>query len=151
MPKQSEQIHATCIALDDTGILLLGDAGAGKSDLALRLIDEGAYLIADDRVNLRVEAGHLLASAPPALAGKIEVRGIGIVPLNAQNIRANARIFAAIRLTTHDAVPRMPEAEVETWAGIRVPIYPLAPFQAAASARVRILADGVRRGILPLP
>ena len=151
MPKQSEQIHATCIALDRTGVLLLGDAGAGKSDLALRLIDEGARLIADDRVDLTAKGTHLLASAPPALAGKLEVRGIGIVPLDARNLRTDARISVAIRLVATADVPRMPETEVETWVGIAVPIYRLAPFQASATARVRILADGIGRGILPLP
>jgi HPr kinase/phosphorylase len=59
------------------GVLLLGPPGSGKSDLALRLIDRGFALVADDRVD--IDAG--FAAAPAALAGLIEVRGLGIVRL----------------------------------------------------------------------
>ena len=71
------QLHATCLARDDEGLLLLGSAGAGKSDLALRLLDHGFLLVADDRVD--IEAGR--ARAPAALAGLLEVRGLGIFRL----------------------------------------------------------------------
>ena len=146
-----EQIHATCIAVNDIGVLLLGDAGAGKSDLALRLIDEGAMLIADDRVDLTAEADGLTATAPKALAGKIEVRGIGIVPLDGRNVCDRAPVRVAVRLVGADAVPRMPEAETIIWAGISVPLYRIAPFQASSTAKIRMMANGALRGILPLP
>ena len=73
-----QQVHGTCIAIDGAGVLLRGPSGCGKSDLALRLIDGGAVLVADDRVSLEARAGDLVASAPDALAGLLEVRGVGI-------------------------------------------------------------------------
>jgi NAD(P)-dependent dehydrogenase (short-subunit alcohol dehydrogenase family) len=74
-------IHAGCVAIGGKGVLILGASGAGKSDLALRLIDEGARLVADDRCELFVRAGKLCARAPAAIAGLLEVRGIGIIAL----------------------------------------------------------------------
>jgi HPr kinase/phosphorylase len=71
------QIHASCAARDGAGVLLLGPPGSGKSDLALRLLDRGFMLVADDRVE--VEDG--VARPPPQLAGLLEVRGLGILRL----------------------------------------------------------------------
>lgn len=62
-------------------MLIAGRSGAGKSDLAMRLIDRGAVLVADDYVQLCREGERLIASPPPALAGKIELRGVGILTL----------------------------------------------------------------------
>ncbi|MDE0940637.1 MAG: HPr kinase/phosphatase C-terminal domain-containing protein, partial [Pirellulales bacterium] len=74
-------VHATCVAIGEVGVLLRGPSGSGKSDLALRLIEGGAKLVADDQVVLSEVAGSLLASAPAALRGKIEVRGCGILDI----------------------------------------------------------------------
>ena len=74
-------IHASCIAIARQGVLILGDSGAGKSDLALRLIDDGARLVSDDRTELYVSRGLLHARAPKTIAGLLEVRGLGIVKL----------------------------------------------------------------------
>lgn len=74
-------VHASCVALGSRGVLLLGGSGAGKSDLALRLIDEGAILVADDRTELYAARGRLCARAPKSIAGLIEVRGLGLIAL----------------------------------------------------------------------
>src|SRR2546423_3465696 len=84
-------IHATCVLCaeagqafgtpPDAGVLLLGESGSGKSDLALRLIAMGATLVADDRCELFFNGGAVCARAPPAIAGPIEIRGVGIVTL----------------------------------------------------------------------
>jgi HPr kinase/phosphorylase len=71
----SVTLHASCVARDGAGVLLIGKSGAGKSDLALRLLDRGFSLVADDRV--RIDAG--MANPPAALAGLIEVRGLGLL------------------------------------------------------------------------
>lgn len=73
------QLHATSVALDGAGLLILGPSGAGKSTLALELMGVGAALVADDRTDLRREGGLVVASCPPALDGRIEARGIGIL------------------------------------------------------------------------
>ncbi|MCS6892498.1 MAG: serine/threonine protein kinase, partial [Rhodovarius sp.] len=71
------RLHASCVALDGAGLLLLGPAGAGKSSLALRLMERGWMLVADDQVLLQA-APALLAAAPAELAGMIELRGLGL-------------------------------------------------------------------------
>jgi serine kinase of HPr protein (carbohydrate metabolism regulator) len=87
----TENIHATCVrvaragkmfdAPPGAGVLLMGASGAGKSDLALRLIGRGALLVADDRTELYVERGRLMARAPKTLSGLVEVRGLGIIEI----------------------------------------------------------------------
>lgn len=72
-------IHASCVAMDGRGLLLLGRPGAGKSTLALELIALGSELVADDRLALSAEDGALIARPPPRLAGLIEARGIGLL------------------------------------------------------------------------
>lgn len=79
--QKTVNIHASCIAIGKRGVLILGDSGAGKSDLALRLIDDGARLVSDDRTELYVSRGMLHARAPKSIAGLLEVRGLGIVAL----------------------------------------------------------------------
>ncbi len=100
-----DTIHATCVAIDGHGVLIMGPSGAGKSDLALRLIDRGAMLVADDRCIIEAsDAGSLLASPPATLAGKIEVRGIGIVAMD-----FTPRIGVAVVVTLEVDPPRMPD------------------------------------------
>lgn len=72
--------HASCIALEGAGLLILGPSGSGKSALALAMIGLGAKLVSDDLVALEVEEGALMARCPrPALQGVIEARGIGLL------------------------------------------------------------------------
>src|SRR3546814_20617043 len=77
----SETLHASCVAIGGRAVLIEGPSGSGKSDLALRLIDRGAKLVADDYTILTREDGALKASPPPTIAGRIEVRAIGIVDM----------------------------------------------------------------------
>jgi hypothetical protein len=97
-------IHASCVAIGTAGVLLLGKSGAGKSDLALRLIDRGAVLVADDRTILRVKNGGLNASAPPSIRGLLEIRAVGIVKLP---VRASAPIALVVKLGHEGA--RLPD------------------------------------------
>ena len=94
--------HASCVALGGKGVLLLGDSGAGKSDLALRLIHEGARLVADDRTVISVKQKTLHAAAPSTIAGLIEVRGLGIIALPARPVR----LVLAVQLGREG--PRLP-------------------------------------------
>jgi serine kinase of HPr protein (carbohydrate metabolism regulator) len=76
-----QPIHASCVAIDGRGVLIRGASGAGKSDLALRLIDRGAVLVADDYVHLNRSDGALIATPAETIKGRIEVRGLGIITL----------------------------------------------------------------------
>jgi HPr kinase/phosphorylase len=128
-------LHATCIEIDGHGVLLRGRSGSGKSDLALRLIDSGAVLVSDDQVRVEAGDGRLCASAPPAIAGLLEVRGLGLVRLPYRQAVALALV---VDLVPPDGVERLPEdASVELEGG-RLPLVWLAPFEASAPAKVRL-------------
>jgi serine kinase of HPr protein (carbohydrate metabolism regulator) len=131
---QTEQIHATAIAIDGRGVLLLGDSGAGKSDLALRLIDRGARLVADDRVDLAREDASVMLSAPPRLAGLLEIRGVGIVRVDPL---ADVPLALAVRLVPRQSVERLPEDATHEFLGLAVPSIALDPFELSAPIKVK--------------
>ena|SRR5919197_331819 len=128
-------VHGTCVAVDGRGVLLRGPPGAGKSDLALRLIDGGALLVADDQTRIAADGDRLVASAPPTIAGRIEVRGLGIV--EAPGV-ASAPLGLVIDLVAAGEVERLPPPRTCTLLGRSLPCLALAPFEASAAAKVRI-------------
>ncbi|WP_343347055.1 aldolase [Sphingomicrobium sp. XHP0239] len=114
----SENVHATCVALRGRAVLLTGASGVGKSDLALRLIDRGWSLVSDDRTLLDQEDAALVATPPATIAGRIEVRGLGIVTLPHL---ASAPVALLVRLGEEiDRLP--PDDAVETVAGVDLPL-----------------------------
>jgi HPr kinase/phosphorylase len=125
-------VHATCIAFDGHGILLRGPAGSGKSDLALRAIDRGAQLVADDQVVLDRDGENLMASAPSSLHGLIEIRGIGIMRMDAA-----AQVPVALVADLMDAPERLPEPRWCEIGGIDIPWLAVAPFEASAPVKLR--------------
>lgn len=99
----SETIHASCVAIDGRAVLIEGRSGTGKSDLALRLIDRGAQLVSDDYTVLLRQGSDLIARPPDTLAGKIEIRGIGIL-----DVPHKSDIPVAMLVVITDTPPRMP-------------------------------------------
>jgi serine kinase of HPr protein (carbohydrate metabolism regulator) len=138
-------VHATAIAINRTGILLLGPSGSGKSDLALRLIEGGARLIADDQVILTRISERLIANAPPALAGRIEARGIGILTLDGGRLWRKMPITLAVELTPSDRIERLPENATREFLGIELQLFRLAPFEASAVAKLRLAIETMKR------
>jgi serine kinase of HPr protein (carbohydrate metabolism regulator) len=132
-------VHATCVACDGVAVLLCGPPGSGKSDLALRLIDGGARLVADDQVALCAEGGRIVASAPETIAGRLEVRGIGIVSV--PHVAA-APVALVVDLVSPGAVERLPDAARRSYLGIALPLLALAPFEASAAAKIRLALAG---------
>lgn len=129
-------VHGSCVDLDGAGVLLRGPPGSGKSDLVLRLIDGGgARLVADDQVALAAREGALLASAPDALAGLLEVRGLGVA---AFPYLARSRLLLAIDLVRREEVERMPAPAQVALAGVLLPLARLCPHDASAPARLRL-------------
>ncbi len=139
------QIHATCVELAGIAVLLRGPSGSGKSDLALRLIDGGARLVADDRTDLVAESGVLLASSPHPIAGRIEVRGVGLMSL--PNI-SRSRVGLAVDLRPAADIARLPDAQHCSYLGIELPLIALAPFECSAAAKLRMAAREAARGRL---
>jgi HPr kinase/phosphorylase len=139
------RVHATSVALGGEGILLRGPSGSGKSDLALRLIDEGARLVADDQTELeRVGAG-IEMRAPVTIAGRIEARGLGIVPVPSV---AAAPLRLVVDLVAPAAVERLPEPEFCSLLGLSLPLLRLAPFAASATAKLRLALRLYAPGVL---
>lgn len=136
-----ERLHATCVALPTpTGplaVLLRGSSGAGKSGLALQLIDEGARLVADDQVEIHREDGRLLARAPASLSGMMELRGFGIVEVPHLT---EAPLGFAVDLVPAEEIERLPEERSLSLLGLDLPLLALDPLAATTPATVRIAA-----------
>ncbi|HEX7655500.1 MAG TPA: HPr kinase/phosphatase C-terminal domain-containing protein [Sphingomonas sp.] len=130
----SETLHASCVAIDGRAVLIEGRSGSGKSDLALRLIDRGARLVSDDYTVLIRERDRLLAQPPATIAGRIEVRGIGIVEMV-----HSERVPVALVVTLADQVERLPEErDVRKIAGIALPEIALVAHEASAPIKVAL-------------
>jgi serine kinase of HPr protein (carbohydrate metabolism regulator) len=127
-------LHAGCVSIDGAGVLLLGDSGSGKSDLALRLIDAGAQLVSDDQVRLRTQNTELLASPPEKIAGLLEARGVGILTLP---YASSAIVKLAVRLVPRPQVERLPEPAFFDCLGCQLPLLSLNAFDASTVAKIR--------------
>ncbi len=140
-PPSQEVLHGTAVAIGGLGVLLLGRPGCGKSDLALRLIDRGALLVADDQVRLQRQSDAIALSGAAEFAGRMEIRGLGIMP--APHI-ASAPFALALLC---DAPPeRLPDQEHRTWLGLPIPALRIAPMESSAPIKaewaLRAMVDG---------
>lgn len=132
-------VHGTSIAFDGGGVLIRGPSGSGKSDLALRLINEGAQLVADDQTELNLCDHGVTMSAPPTIAGQLEVRGLGIV-------RVPAAASVVLRLVADllprngpaGTVERLPDRRFCTLLGQAFPLLTLCGLDASAPAKLRL-------------
>jgi len=125
-------LHASCVAIGGRGVLLTGASGAGKSDLALRLIDRGATLVGDDGVIIEARDGRLHARPGPNIEGQIEVRGLGILAFPWEEAPL------ALAIVLDQPMPRMPDEMLPFHAieGLTLPIIALDPFEASAPVKV---------------
>jgi serine kinase of HPr protein (carbohydrate metabolism regulator) len=126
-------VHATTVACwvpatGWTGVMISGPSGSGKSDLALRLIGRGWRLVADDYSHIFASGGHLYATAPPRIAGRIEARGLGLVTVRPL---ALSRLSLAVDCVARPP-ERLPEPDRVTVAGLDLPQLKLIAGQASA-------------------
>lgn len=139
-------LHATALVIGQTGILITGDSGAGKSSLAMTLIDlcrvrsRFAALVADDRVWLSEASGRLLAQVPETIAGLVEVRGFGPAPAACEH---RAVIDRFVVLVDPNEAPRVQLEDSESLLGIKLPRLTLAARDSAGSARAILAWTGL--------
>jgi serine kinase of HPr protein (carbohydrate metabolism regulator) len=130
----SETLHASCVAVGGQAVLIGGRSGSGKSDLALRLIDRGGTLVSDDYTIVQRVNGRLLAKAPANIQGKMELRGIGILPFETAT-DVPVGLFVDLNLE----VVRLPEPRRPvSIAGVQVPVIAVNALEPSAPAKVMV-------------
>ena len=132
--KNEIDVHGSAVAIADSGIIILGPSGSGKSDLALRLIDSGATLIADDRTICLRKNKEIFMFCPSEISGLIEVRGMGLIRVPCID---NIKLKMVIRLTDKkkDRLPK--RKDFKNILGIRLPLFELSAFEISANAKIK--------------
>ena len=130
-----ENFSGTCIAFSDDAVLFRGPSGCGKSDLALRCINRGADLISDDQTMLCKKDKKIFASPPATIAGKLEVRGLGIVEFP---YIKRAQLALVLDLVGEDAMERLPDINFVDYFDLKIPNLRLYAFQCSAVEKVSL-------------
>src|SRR5215208_3255689 len=133
----SETIHASTVASDGRAVLISGPSGSGKSDLTLRMLDRGFTLVSDDQTIVKRDGDRLLASPPPNIAGKLEIRGIGIVDMETVT---DLPVALLVELTSD--IQRLPDDSRERpILGVSLPLISIDAMTASAPSKVALALD----------
>ena len=137
MRLSSETLHASTVALDGRAVLISGPSGSGKSDLALRLLDRGFTLVSDDQTIVRKDGEKLLASAPPTIHGRLEIRGVGIVEMETVG---DVPVALCVELTSD--IQRLPDDSRERLVlDVNIPLISVDAMTASAPSKVALALD----------
>ncbi|MBO0734853.1 MAG: HPr kinase/phosphatase C-terminal domain-containing protein [Methylocapsa sp.] len=157
MPRSADTpyLHATAAVIGEAGVLILGPSGSGKSTLAFNLIacaEQAGYfarLVGDDRVSLDLRGSRLIATGHPAIRGKLERRGLGILEMP---FVTSCVLRLVLRLSNPDEMPpRYPSPDEKTilLEGARLPLLPVCWSFASASCALALLAELRLQRLIP--
>ncbi|HVL78846.1 MAG TPA: aldolase [Sphingomicrobium sp.] len=133
----SETVHASTVAIEGRAVLITGISGSGKSDLTLRLLDRGFALVSDDQTIVRRDGDRLIAAPPPTIAGKLEIRGLGIVDMD---WLSDVPVALLVELTSD--IQRIPDDSRERpILGVAIPLISIDAMAASAPSKVAFALD----------
>ena len=136
-----KNIHATTVDINGNGILIVGPAGSGKSDLALRLIEnKNAVLVSDDRTDIKIENGELFASPPKVIEGLLEVRAIGLIK---KPFKPDTIIKLVVQAASQRDIERMPECRFFEYENVKIETVLLNLLEASAPDKVVVKLKAV--------
>ena len=138
-----KRIHSTSVVIDDNGVLILGDSGSGKSDLALRLIDNGATLISDDISICRKNSNNIYLYCPPEIKGLLEVREIGIITVPFVE-KIKLRLVVNLKSNNNERFPKESSFRI---LGIKIPIINIEGKNSSAVAKIKVKLNEIRETI----
>ena len=137
---KSKKFHSTSVVIEDCGIMIVGDSGCGKSDLALRLIDSGATLISDDITICKKRINGIFLYSPKETKGLLEVREIGIITVP---FIENVKLSLLVELIDKEG-ERMPEKEKKILLGVKIPKIQIFGKNPSSVAKVKFKLNEVR-------
>ena len=136
-------MHSTSVVIDDNGVLILGDSGSGKSDLALRLIDNGATLISDDISICRKNLNNIYLYCPPEIKGLLEVREIGIITVPFVE-KIKLKLVVNLKSKNNE---RFPEDIYFKILGIKIPLIHIDGKNSSAVAKIKVKLNEISETI----
>ena len=138
-----KKMHSSSVVIDDNGVLILGDSGSGKSDLALRLIDNGATLISDDISICRKNSNNIYLFCPPEIKGLLEVREIGIITVPFVE-RIKLRLVVNLKSKNNERFPKDNSFRI---LGIKIPLISIEGKNSSAVAKIKVKLNEIRETI----
>ena len=138
-----KRMHSSSVVIDDNGVLILGDSGSGKSDLALRLIDNGATLISDDVSICKKNLNNIYLYCPPEIKGLLEVREIGIITVPFVE-RIKLRLVVNLKSNNNERFPKESSFRI---LGIKIPIINIEGKNSSAVAKIKVKLNEIRETI----
>ena len=138
-----KRMHSSSVVIEDNGVLILGNSGCGKSDLALRLIDNGATLISDDISICRKNSNNIYLYCPPEIKGLLEVREVGIITVPFVE-RIKLRLVVNLKSNNNERFPKESSFRI---LGIKIPTINIEGKNSSAVAKIKVKLNEIRETI----
>ena len=139
-----DSFHGTAVSYHGCGILIRGPSGSGKSDLALRLIDDGAILIADDQVQIKFVGKELHLSAPNSISGLIEIRGVGVIRIKHVS---RVPLSLIVDINTKEQLQRLPAIKKEVINNIHISVIRINAFESSTIAKIKVFLQYLKNEV----